>query len=338
MPKNIVLLSDGTGNSAAKLLKTNVWRVYESLDLTNPDEQVACYDDGVGTSSFAPLALLGGALGIGLRRNVLRLYRFLCEHYDPGDRIYLFGFSRGAFTVRVLLGLICDQGIIRTRPTMKVAGATGVPEGLPAGFVIDDVAGGVAVADAVADFAGVVYGTELYRLSAWAYREYRKKFDHTRGLVGPARAARDAIFRIPEDARGLPRYDRSRNHQPGTIDIDFVGVWDTVDAYGMPVDELADGIDEWVWPLTMRDAILPPQVKRACHVLALDDERNTFHPVLWDETNEDANISTHVSDERLSQVWFAGMHANVGGGYADDALAYVSLKWMTEQAMDDTRH
>src|SRR4051794_8501511 len=106
MPKNIVLLSDGTGNSAGRLLKTNVWRVYEALRLENPAEQVACYDDGVGTSTFKPWALLGGAFGVGFKRNLLRLYRFLCEHYEPGDRIYAFGFSRGAFTIRVLVGMI----------------------------------------------------------------------------------------------------------------------------------------------------------------------------------------------------------------------------------------
>src|SRR5918996_3845725 len=123
MPKNIVLLSDGTGNSAAKLFKTNVWRIYDCLDLRHPDEQVACYDDGVGTSTFFPLALLGGAMGFGLQRNVLRLYRFLCEQYEPGDRIYAFGFSRGAFTIRTLLGLIADQGIIRVRANKYVTPA-----------------------------------------------------------------------------------------------------------------------------------------------------------------------------------------------------------------------
>jgi uncharacterized protein (DUF2235 family) len=61
-PKRIILLSDGTGNSASKVWKSNVWRVFESLDLRG-DEQVAFYDDGVGTSSFKPLAILGGAFG-----------------------------------------------------------------------------------------------------------------------------------------------------------------------------------------------------------------------------------------------------------------------------------
>src|ERR1700752_632091 len=105
MGKRIILLSDGTGNSEAKGWRTNVWLLVEALDLTGP-EQIACYDDAVGTSSFKPLAILGGAFGWGLKRNVLDLYQFICRHYDNGSEIYAFGFSRGAFTVRVLLGLV----------------------------------------------------------------------------------------------------------------------------------------------------------------------------------------------------------------------------------------
>src|ERR1700688_2674267 len=70
MSRNIVLLSDGTGNSAAKVWRTNVWRTFEALDLSGND-QVAFYDDGVGTSSFKPMAILGGAFGFGLKRNVI---------------------------------------------------------------------------------------------------------------------------------------------------------------------------------------------------------------------------------------------------------------------------
>src|SRR5580700_90473 len=95
--KRIILLSDGTGNSAAKVWRTNVWRIFEALDLTKAD-QVAFYDDGVGTSSFLPLAMLGGAFGIGLKRNILDLYKFACRNYRDGDEILAFGFSRGAFT------------------------------------------------------------------------------------------------------------------------------------------------------------------------------------------------------------------------------------------------
>src|SRR5687767_10698891 len=151
--KNIILLSDGTGNSSAQLLKTNVWRIYESLQLTDPNLQVACYDDGVGTSSFAPLRILGGAIGVGLRRNVLRLYRFLCEHYDEGDRIYLFGFSRGAFTVRVLSGMILSQGIVKTRPTSPVIEA--YPHGDPVAATAEASRTPPATSDELA------YGVEL---------------------------------------------------------------------------------------------------------------------------------------------------------------------------------
>ena len=81
-PKTIVLFSDGTGNSSAKLLRTNVWRLYQALDLVEPNcaaepngarKQIAYYDNGVGTSSFKLFALLGGAIGWGLKRNVLDL-------------------------------------------------------------------------------------------------------------------------------------------------------------------------------------------------------------------------------------------------------------------------
>src|SRR4051812_32114605 len=112
MSRNIVLLSDGTGNSAAKVWRTNVWRTFEALDLSGSD-QVAFYDDGVGTSSFKPWAILGGAFGFGLKRNVIDIYKFACRNYrDDSDNIYCFGFSRGAFTIRVVVGLIINQGLV----------------------------------------------------------------------------------------------------------------------------------------------------------------------------------------------------------------------------------
>jgi uncharacterized protein (DUF2235 family) len=116
--KNIIICSDGTGNTAIKDRGTNVFKLYEAIDLnghrTDPTlaPQVALYDDGVGTETFLPLKLLGGAFGWGMKRNVLKLYTGLVRIYDPGDRIYLFGFSRGAFTVRTLAGLIAKCGIL----------------------------------------------------------------------------------------------------------------------------------------------------------------------------------------------------------------------------------
>ena len=91
-PKSIILFSDGTGNSSGKLFKTNVWRMYEALDLGPATiggrrSQIAYYDNGVGTSSFKPWAALSGIFGFGLKRNVLSIYRFVCRNYQSGDRI-----------------------------------------------------------------------------------------------------------------------------------------------------------------------------------------------------------------------------------------------------------
>src|SRR3981081_475946 len=113
MSKNIVLLSDGTGNSSSKLFKTNVWRMFGTLDLSDPSQQVAYYDNGVGTSSFKLFAVLGGVFGFGLKRNVIDIYSFCCRNYQPGDRLSCFGFSRGAFTIRIVAGMIARQGLVK---------------------------------------------------------------------------------------------------------------------------------------------------------------------------------------------------------------------------------
>ena len=126
-------------------------------------------------------------------------------------------------------------------------------------------------------------------------------------------------------------YKKEDNHQP---DIAFVGVWDTVSAYGGPVVELTRAIDDWIFPLSPPDYELIRKVQCARHALALDDERDSFHPLLWDEVHEDALVEakTVKKDARLQQVWFTGMHSDVGGGYPDESLSYVSLLWMREEA------
>lgn len=265
--RNIVLLSDGTGNSAAKLFRTNVWRLHQALDLRSGD-QVASYDDGVGTESFRPLALIGGAFGYGLAGNVRQLYTFLCRNYRAGDRIFLFGFSRGAFTVRMLVGLIHNQGLVQA-----------------------------------ADEEG------RQRAARAAFRAYRAGYRNWRSR-------------------------RTADVHPTAPSIAFLGVWDTVAAYGLPVEELAVALDRfWLWRLQFPDRRLSPIVERACHALALDDERYTFAPILWDEAAEVVRAARgRVRPGRIQQVWFAGAHSNVGGGYPRDELALVSLGWMMDEA------
>jgi hypothetical protein len=65
-------------------------------------------------------------------------------------------------------------------------------------------------------------------------------------------------------------------------------------------------------------------VKRACHALSIDDERYTFHPTLWDGDSE--------HPERIEQVWFAGVHTNIGGGYPKQGMSMVTLAWMMRRA------
>lgn len=297
--RNLVVLSDGTGNSASALNKTNVWRLYEALDLSGSD-QIATFGDGVGTSQLKFLRLLGLALGIGVKKNTLQLYKFLCRSYEDDDRIWCFGFSRGAFTVRTLAGLIQHQGLVSFRSE-----------------------------------------EELDRAALAAYRAYRKTaFSTWLPWVVAGRWLRDFAIRLWTRSVGARTWDeiRQETFERGRhlIPIEFLGVWDTVVAYGLPVDELTQAVDKWVWPMTFRDRSLLINVNCARHALSIDDERRTFFPIPWSEQEERearARIPTLPAD-RLLQVWFAGVHANVGGGYPDDSLSYVPLCWMIEQASD----
>ena len=307
MPKKIVLFSDGTGNSAAKAQKTNVWRMFQALDHTRVD-QIAKYDDGVGTSKVRYLALLGGAFGWGLKRNVLDLYHFVCQNYQPGDDICGFGFSRGAFTIRVLVDLIATEGLVTSRSQ-----------------------------------------EELVRNAAAAYRHYRgEKFKSHSPFVVSMRWLRDVLIRVRDRIKGHPGYAEvaaaTRTAGRAEVPIRFLGLWDTVEAYGIPIGELKRGIDLVLWPMVFGDLVLSPRVKRACHALSLDDERSTFRPLLWDESEEARMVAegqrqrqrqgqVQVRPGRITQVWFAGVHSNVGGGYPEDQLSLVSLDWMMNEAI-----
>jgi hypothetical protein len=230
--KHIVICSDGTGNTAIKGRGTNVFKLYEAVDLeghrTNNTwpRQIGFYDDGVGTARLKALALLFGAFGVGLGRNVRQLYADLARVYDPGDRIFLFGFSRGAFTVRTLNGFIAACGLI------------------------------------------------------------------------------DRAHCTSDD------------------------VWDTVDAVGFPVPGVAELVNETFYRFKFPDHHLGPTVQRARHALAVDDERGTFHPLLWNEQRE----TSPATPPRIEQVWFSGAHSNVGGGYPKQGMSLVALEWMMAEA------
>lgn len=310
--KNIVLCSDGTGNTANKGRGTNVWKVFEAVDLNGHKEnrnlkrQVAFYDDGVGTERMKLLKLITGAVGIGLKRNVKQLYTELCRAYEAGDDLYLFGFSRGAFTVRTLAGLIEKCGIVETHPRATPDDPVSAAQAPAPRPPIDDAA--------------------LETLVDEAYRQFRKHFRR------PWSDRLHAWLPFSSSAEAATAAFRRRHavkhpvHAPdGTPKIRFVGVWDTVDAVGLPIDELASLMNAF-WPYKFPDRKLGTHVRKGCHALAIDDERRSFHPTMWDETGEGE------SENRIEQVWFAGVHSNVGGGYPKQGLSLVSLCWMMQKA------
>ena len=330
LSRNILLFSDGTGNSSGKLQKTNVWRLYEALDLGYPapaDEpiQIAYYDNGVGTSSFQLFAALGGIFGFGLARNIRTIYKFLCRNYRPGDRIYAFGFSRGAYTIRLLVALVCAMGLATGRGEEELdLAAHDVWRQARRAFHTNnrwtDLL--VAIGRAAARVGVRAKRFVLRQPSNYRYQTDRKAWWGREWWTNW----------FESDARHESRKEQVLGQVADLteVEVEFVGVWDTVAAYGGPFVELTRAIDEWIWPLTMPHYRLSTKVRTARHALAIDDKRDAFHPLLWDEAAEAPPAKGQLP--RLQQVWFAGMHADVGGGYADESLSYVSLWWMIEHA------
>lgn len=292
--KNIVLCSDGTGNAGGKGYTTNVWQLFRSLDLNghlwDPTlcEQLAYHDDGVGTRDNPIHKLWGQATGWGLSQNIQQLYLFLVNNYEPGDRIYIFGFSRGAYTARSLAGVIAMCGVLDRRR-----------------YDVEEIRSLSSQA------IGILRSAFRRGLSQWL-RSEAAQTRHEQRVDAAARRFRLA-HAVPIDGSDSCR-----------TPIEFVGVWDTVDAYGFPSDTAADLVHMFLYPYKFPDTKLSTLVRNGRQAIAVDDERRTFHPVLWDADPSDA--------ERIQQVWFAGVHANVGGGYPKQGLAMISLDWMMSEA------
>ncbi|MFB8773831.1 DUF2235 domain-containing protein [Streptomyces broussonetiae] len=263
MAKRLVVCCDGTWNFADQPSKTNVAKVALSVipGTAAGREQRVCYHGGVGTHRRERVR--GGAFGVGLSRNVVDAYRFLVETYEPDDEVFLFGFSRGAFTARSLAGLILNSGILRRDHADRI------PE-------------------------------------AWAL--YRDRIEQPKGAAA-------TLFR--------------RSYARET-EIDFIGVWDTVGALGIPMPSAP-----WLQPYATRfnrrwafhDTELGSSVRAAFHALAVDEQRSAFRPTLWHQ-----RPGADQQGQELKQVWFAGVHSDVGGGYRETGLSDIALLWMVDQA------
>lgn len=321
MPKRLVVFADGTGNAFGGQA-SNIWRLYEALDKRGNEPlkksvQLARYIPGVGTSSIGLIRMLDGATGLGVPNNVRKLYRFLCWNWEPGDEIWMFGFSRGAFTVRTLAGMIKMQGLM----PREIEGLT--------------VTTSEMARNAKGAWRAYRKATAPFRdpghWSLWRPRTWNIRMSPT---VSLARAIRDACVAVKRGLLRQPNHDavlRIQEGQPehcaGQVKIRFLGVFDTVEAYGVPLEDVRATFDFWLWPISFRNRVCSGVVEHVRHALSLDDERLTFHPLRFDQTD-----GHEPGRPDIKEVWFAGVHSDIGGGYPDDEASLEALVWIADEA------
>ena len=259
---NIVICADGTWNRPEEDLQrdypSNVLKLARSIrPVAGSLTQHVFYDWGLGSYHHA---LTAGATGRGLHKNILDAYRYIVQNYTDGDRLFLFGFSRGAYTVRALCGLINNCGILK-RPQARL----------------------------------IQRAWEIYKSPA--------KTNHPEG-----KAATEFRQQYAHRRRGIA----------------FVGVWDTVGALGIPFSliGLLESHDEFY------DTKLCRNVEVARHALAIDEQREDFEPTIW----------LTRPDTDMKQVWFAGVHGDIGGSYGPDPATGAeasdsALAWMLDEAL-----
>jgi uncharacterized protein (DUF2235 family) len=257
--KKLVICCDGTWNTPDQQAPTNVVRIAEAVRRTDAQgrEQRTFYHRGVGTDGWD--RVLGGVFGFGLSRNVRDAYRFVVENFTPGDELFFFGFSRGAYTARSVVGFIRNCGILRPEFVDK----------------IDE-----------------------------AYDLYRNRKDRTHPAEAKATRFREA-------------YSRETN-------IRFIGVWDTVGALGIPLDGIRL-IHLFNRRFRFHDTQLSRSVEAAFQALAIDERRRPFKPSVWRK-------HPLADGQQVEQMWFSGVHSDVGGGYPDRQLADIAMGWMVERA------
>ncbi|MGP0087910.1 MAG: DUF2235 domain-containing protein [Steroidobacteraceae bacterium] len=295
--KNVVVCCDGTGNEVSENI-SNVLKLYRVLRKTGKTapRQVVFYDPGVGTlarpdpwTKFRQdaIAVFGLITGYGLDDNILNAYTFLINNYEDGDDIYLFGFSRGAYTVRMLAGLIHKVGLLAPQQ-QNLAGAA---------------------------LTAYKQSTEInHAVAAQPLGDEEPEAEPQSQDDRAAQFARIVSSRWPT--------------------VKFVGVWDTVASVIVPRPDKFYTFSLQEVPYTRRN----PCVRVFRQAIALDERRRMFRLHGWD----DAQIFMHnrfsktnnSNPQDIQQVWFAGVHADIGGGYpeAESGLSKYPLLWMIGEA------
>jgi uncharacterized protein (DUF2235 family) len=274
--KRLAVFLDGTWNTVND--NTNIWRL-RALCAPRDETgilQLSYYDPGVGTGIGERIR--GGWLGLGLNENVVAAYEWLIENYNPGDDIFIFGFSRGAYTARSLSGFISKCGLLKPGAALS-----------------------------------------LNQLFA----RYR--------LGGRPRTIRTLIEDRNNAANNFTLEEQWIMKYARPITIKFIGVWDTVGSLGIPNMPWTNWGDmQWL------NTGIRTSNEFGFHALAIDEHRKAFAPTLWTKTIKKPPDPRATPPRTLAQVeqrWFAGAHANVGGGCRSDVLAQIPLRWMMRKAM-----
>ncbi|HEX6707248.1 MAG TPA: DUF2235 domain-containing protein [Albitalea sp.] len=317
VPRQIVICCDGTNNTlTAGTEDTNVLLLHAHLRRHPPApemgvERVLYYDPGVGTPVAVPPTdpvdwlqrtwerVTGLASGRGVYDNIAQAYLFLMQHWrDERDRIYCFGFSRGAFTVRALVGMINLFGILKPQHEALLPTLIHVYFSLPAGR----------------------RGSALQEATRRLHRAVAKPGKAAVELGGHSETGNYVTRdRLAEQVRELftgPAGSEAWVH--------WVGVWDTVESVGLP------------GPLSRSNPSTPTlrgkRVRHVRHALSLDEHRWTFEPRLYEEPG-DVDDGVHT----LRQRWFPGVHCDVGGSYpvAEAGLSDAALEWMVAEVASD---
>lgn len=304
--KRIAIFCDGTWNRSDAAHPTNVVRLAQAVKHTADDgiKQEVFYVMGVGTGRGSTRlargidTVFGGVMGAGLVENIEDAYRSLVFAYEPGDELYIFGFSRGAYTARSLAGLIRSCGI--------------PPRG------------------------------NVHRIGE-AMTRYRSRGDHTH-----PDDPKSFLFRsdfAPYTATSQEEWNWRLKTRPALcvkLAVNYVGVWDTVGALGVPGHWLTARL--FNKGHQFHDADLSSMVTCARHGIAIDEHRKTFPPALWSPKLGDMNKAALGVEKDMTldpgtrddwpyrQEWFPGDHGSVGGGGDRQGLSAFACEWIAEGA------
>jgi len=268
--RNLIVCCDGTGNIWGNGHDTNVVKLVRLL--VKDDSQIVHYDPGVGTTdNFPPIGLwnkvkafsgrvVGLAMAGGIYESIGQGYEFLVDNFREGDRVCVFGFSRGAFAARSIAGIVDQFGIVR--PGAK---------------------------------AMVPLLVSMY-------------------FSSPGKRAGDTHKTRETFAADI----RTNFCSPGGAGagVYFLGVWDTVASVGL-----------FGLRITTDANVRHKRYQHVRHAVALDEMRWKYTPRLYRDEGPPV-----VPGQTFEQTWFTGCHSDVGGSYADAALANLTLRWIVEAA------